>query len=156
MARPRAAASLEWGMLVEPFIGSVDGERLAVSRGVIDCVPVIDQGAIGNLKTEEKVLTLKISKKLKQLIISRLGLEVIMTREEDSEVSLNSRVSKANNQKAQMFVSVHVNSSYRRSAWGSETYYVSLKATDQEALLLSQRENESFEELEKIANKTGD
>jgi N-acetylmuramoyl-L-alanine amidase len=111
-----------------------------------------DQGAIGNLKTEEKVLTLKISKKLKQLIISRLGLEVIMTREEDTEVSLNSRVSKANNLKAQMFVSVHVNSSYRRSAWGSETFYVSLKATDQEALLLSQRENESFEELEKIAN----
>ena len=38
-----------------------------------------------------------------------------------------------------------------QSARGSETFYVSLKATDQEALLLSQRENKSYEELEKIA-----
>jgi N-acetylmuramoyl-L-alanine amidase len=75
--------------------------------------------------------------------MSKLGLQVVMTRENDSEVSLNSRVSIANNRKAHMFVSIHVNSSFRKAARGSETFYVSLKATDQEAFLLSQKENQS-------------
>ena len=109
-----------------------------------------DLGAVGRSKTMEKDITLKVSKKLKQLIVSRLGLRVITTREKDTEVSLNSRVSIANNQKAQIFVSIHVNSSFRKAARGSETFYVSLKATDQEALLLSQKENKSFEEIDKI------
>jgi len=109
-----------------------------------------DLGAVGKSKTMEKDITLKVSKKLKQLIVSRLGLRVITTREKDTEVSLNSRVSIANNQKAQIFISIHVNSSFRKSARGSETFYVSLKATDQEALLLSQKENKSFEEIDKI------
>lgn len=110
-----------------------------------------DLGAVGSLKTLEKDITLKVSKKLKQLIMSKLGLDVIMTRNMDIEVSLNSRVSIANNQKAQMFISIHVNSSFRKSARGSETFFVSLKATDQEALRLSQKENKSFEEINKIA-----
>ena len=109
-----------------------------------------DLGAVGRSKTMEKDITLKVSKKLKQLIVSRLGLRVITTREKDTEVSLNSRVSIANNQKAQIFVSIHVNSSFRKAARGSETFYVSLKATDKEALLLSQKENKSFEEIDKI------
>jgi N-acetylmuramoyl-L-alanine amidase len=109
-----------------------------------------DLGAVGKSKTMEKDITLKVSKKLKQLIVSRLGLRVITTREKDTEVSLNSRVSIANNQKAQIFISIHVNSSFRKAARGSETFYVSLKATDQEALLLSQKENKSFEEIDKI------
>ncbi len=111
-----------------------------------------DEGAIGKSKLKEKDLTLKISQKLKKIIETRLGLDVVMTREKDEEISLNQRVAKANNQKAQIFVSIHVNSSFRKSARGSETYYVSLKATDQEAFLLSQKENESSaEETEKIA-----
>jgi len=110
-----------------------------------------DLGAVGRSKLMEKEVTLNLGKKLKRLIESKLGLNVIMTRSTDEEVSLNSRVSKANNQKAQLFVSVHVNSSFRRSARGPETYYVSLKATDQEAFRLSQKENSSFEEIEKIA-----
>ncbi len=109
-----------------------------------------DLGAVGKSKALEKDITLKVSKKLKQLIVSRLGLRVITTREKDTEVSLNSRVSIANNQKAQIFISIHVNSSFRKAARGSETFYVSLKATDQEALLLSQKENKSFEEIDKI------
>lgn len=109
-----------------------------------------DLGAVGPSKTAEKDITLKISKKLKRRIESRLGLRVVTTRDNDSEVSLNSRVSIANNQKAQLFISIHVNSSFRKAARGSETFYVSLKATDQEALRLSQQENKSFEEFETI------
>ncbi len=109
-----------------------------------------DMGAISPNKVAEKDITLKLGKKLRELIASRLGLRVVMTRDKDAEVSLNSRVSIANNQKAQMFVSIHVNSSYRRAARGSETFYVSLKATDQEAFQLSQKENQSFEEIEEM------
>jgi N-acetylmuramoyl-L-alanine amidase len=116
-----------------------------------------DLGAVGRSNVNEKELTLKVSKKLKKLIDLKLGLRVIMTREKDEEVSLNSRVSKANNEKAQMFVSIHVNSSYRKSARGSETFFVSLKATDQEAFQLSQKENESFkEDLDKLATNADD
>lgn len=111
-----------------------------------------DLGAVGRSKLKEKDLTLKISNKLKQIIESRLGIRVIMTRTIDSEVSLNSRAAIANNQKAQLFVSVHVNSSYRKSARGSETYFVSLKATDQESYELAQKENDSIEEIDKMAD----
>jgi N-acetylmuramoyl-L-alanine amidase len=105
-----------------------------------------DMGAIGKSKLQEKNVTLQISLKLKKLIESRTGLRVIMTRNKDSEVSLNTRASIANNQLAQMFISVHTNSSFRKSAYGSETYFVSLKATDQESLELAQKENRNLED----------
>jgi N-acetylmuramoyl-L-alanine amidase len=105
-----------------------------------------DLGALGRSKLLEKDVTLKIGLKLKKLIESRTGLRVIMTRDKDSEVSLNSRASIANNQQAQMFVSIHVNSSFRKSAYGSETYFVSLQATDPEALELAQKENRNPED----------
>jgi N-acetylmuramoyl-L-alanine amidase len=105
-----------------------------------------DLGAVGKSKLLEKDVTLQISKKLKKLIESKTGLRVIMTRDQDSEVSLNSRASIANNQQAQMFVSIHVNSSFRKSAYGSETYFVSLQATDPEALELARKENQNPED----------
>jgi len=110
-----------------------------------------DLGAVSKNGLNEKDLTLKIAKKLKNILIEKLGLRVIMTRTEDTEVSLNSRVSIANNQKAQIFVSIHINSSYKRSARGSETFFVSLKATDPDAFELAQKENQSFKEIEKMA-----
>lgn len=101
-----------------------------------------DLGAKGSTSDlVEKDITLKVGLKLKRLIESRLGLRVVMTRETDAEVSLDSRAAMANNQKAQVFVSIHVNSSYRRGARGTETYYVSLEATDQEASELARKEN---------------
>ncbi len=110
-----------------------------------------DLGAVGNnTKIVEKDITLKLVGKLRQRILNKLGLNVVMTREKDAEVSLNSRVSIANNRKAQLFISIHVNSSFRKSARGSETFYVSLKATDQEAFLLSQKENRALEELDEM------
>jgi N-acetylmuramoyl-L-alanine amidase len=105
-----------------------------------------DLGAVGRSKLQEKNVTLKIGLKLKKLIESRTGLRVLMTRDKDSEVSLNTRASIANNQLAQMFVSIHVNSSFRKSAFGSETFFVSLQATDPEALELAQKENQNKED----------
>ncbi|MCK5056354.1 MAG: N-acetylmuramoyl-L-alanine amidase [Candidatus Aminicenantes bacterium] len=108
-------------------------------------------GAIGKSNLMEKDITLKVSKKLKRLIESRLGLRVIMTRTGDAEVSLDSRAALANNQKANMFISIHVNGSFRKAANGPETFFVSLKATDQEAFRLAEKENKSFEEIDKMA-----
>jgi N-acetylmuramoyl-L-alanine amidase len=105
-----------------------------------------DLGAIGKSKMQEKSVTLQISLKLKKLIESRTGLRVTMTRDKDSEVSLNTRASIANNQRAQMFISIHANSSFRKSAYGSETFFVSLQATDQESLELAQKENQNLED----------
>ena len=110
-----------------------------------------DLGAVGKTKILEKNITLAISNRLKRLIESRLGLRVITTRDRDVEVSLNTRASIANNQQAQMFISIHVNSSFRRQARGSETYFVSLKATDPEALELARKENEAAPETEATA-----
>jgi N-acetylmuramoyl-L-alanine amidase len=110
-----------------------------------------DIGAVGRSGLKEKDITLKVSQKLKSIIESKLGLRVVMTRDKDSEVSLNSRVSIANNQKAQIFVSIHVNSSFRRGARGPETFFVSLKATDQEAFDLAQKENAAFENINNTA-----
>lgn len=107
-----------------------------------------DMGSVGKSGLLEKDVTLKISQKLKHIIEGRLGLRVVMTRGKDSEVSLNSRVAIANNQKAQLFVSIHINSSYRKSARGTATYYVSLKATDQESYELAQKENRSDNQTE--------
>ncbi len=112
-----------------------------------------DFGAIGRSKLKEKDVTLKIALKLKKQIESKTGLRVIMTRDKDSEVSLNTRASIANNQLAQMFLSIHTNSSFRKSAYGSETFFVSLQATDPESLELAQKENQNQEDLgESIQN----
>lgn len=108
-------------------------------------------GVIGRSKVYEKDITLKIGLKLRRLIESKLGLRVIMTRTTDAEVSLDSRVALANNQKANMFISIHVNGSFRKAASGPETFYVSLKATDQESLQLAEKENKAFGEIEEIA-----
>ncbi|MCI0470852.1 MAG: N-acetylmuramoyl-L-alanine amidase [Candidatus Aminicenantes bacterium] len=111
-----------------------------------------DLGALGaNSKILEKNITLKVGQKLKKIIETRLGLRVIMTRANDSEVSLDSRVALANNQDANMFVSIHVNGSYRKAANGPETFYVSLKATDQEAFQLAEEENKSAAEIDRLA-----
>ena len=64
-----------------------------------------------------------------------------MTRDKDVEVSLESRAAVANNNKAFLFVSIHANSSYRKNAFGSESYFLSLNATDREARRLAYLEN---------------
>lgn len=109
-----------------------------------------DLGAVGVKDTKEKTITLKVGNKLKKIIERELGIKVVMTRGSDVEVALDSRVAKANNQNAQLFLSIHVNSSYRKSARGPETYFVSLKATDKVSSQLAMKENSSFNGMEDV------
>lgn len=108
----------------------------------------LEPGAKGRFGTLEKNISLAISLKLKAIIERNLALQVILTREEDVDVSLENRAAKANNNKADLFISVHVNSSFRREARGSETFFLSMEATDEEARRLAYMENNPAE-LEK-------
>ena len=91
----------------------------------------------------EKDLTLPISQKLKAIIEKNLAYRVVLTRDNDVDVSLENRAAIANNNRAILFISVHVNGFPRSSARGSETFFLSLNATDEEARRLAYMENNS-------------
>ena len=105
----------------------------------------LEGGARGKFITLEKEITLAISQKLKGIIESNLAFRVFLTRDKDISISLDDRAALANNNKANVFISIHTNSSYRKNAHGSETYFLSLNATDEEARRLAYLENTSAE-----------
>ena len=84
-----------------------------------------DGGAVGRDGLFEKDLVLEIGQRLGKLLESRLGMEVIYTRQDDSYIPLAERASIANQAHADLFVSVHANHSDLPSARGVETYYTS-------------------------------
>ena len=99
-----------------------------------------DPGAIGRRGTKEKDIVLKVAKQLKALITKRLGAKVLMTREKDVFIELEDRAGFANSKKADLFVSIHVNSHTRRSIKGLELYHFG-EASDPRALEVAAREN---------------
>jgi len=82
-----------------------------------------DLGTIGRKGLMEKDLVLDIVERLGKLVQSRLGAEVIFTRQDDTYLPLEKRTEIANLAQADMFVSVHANYSEDSSARGAETYY---------------------------------
>lgn len=88
----------------------------------------------------EKDLTLAISKRLREILRGR-GWRVTLTRDEDTQVAHDDRTAIANQQRADLFLSIHMNAAPVRSATGAETYFLSLKATDERAQLSAEREN---------------
>jgi N-acetylmuramoyl-L-alanine amidase len=103
----------------------------------------LEVGAKGKFGALEKDVTLAISQKLKAVIERNLAFHVELTRDKDIDVSLEDRASIANNNRAELFISIHANSSYRRNANGSETFFLSLNASDEEARRLAYLENNS-------------
>lgn len=81
-----------------------------------------DTGAVGN-RLYEKVLTLKIAQYCKAELEQYQGVKVYMTRENDRYLSLEQRVADASKAKADVFVSIHINSAAVASANGAEVYY---------------------------------
>lgn len=86
-----------------------------------------DPGAISRSGIEEKDVVLDIALQLKKLLIKK-GLSVNLTREDDTFISLARRTEIASERKAQLFVSIHANSSRYRNVSGLEVY--SLKELD--------------------------
>ncbi len=116
----------------------------------------LESGAKGKFGALEKDITLAIALRLKAVIERNLALRVELTRDKDIEVSLENRAAIANNHKADLFISIHTNSSYRRNARGSETFFLSLNATDEEARRLAYLENNSAELSKPLAEDNQD
>jgi N-acetylmuramoyl-L-alanine amidase len=115
-----------------------------------------DQGTSGAKGLLEKELVLDVTLRLGKLIQEGLGAEVIYTRSDDTFIPLEGRTAIANDKKADLFLSVHANSSPVAKITGVETYY--LNFTDsKEAMDLAARENaasqRSIFELQDLLHK---
>ena len=102
-----------------------------------------ETGAIGPGGYQEKEATLEIAKRIAATLPRTLACRAVLTRDSDIQLPLDDRTSIANHEKADLFLSIHANSSRSSSAQGSETYYLSLEASDKIAQEVASRENES-------------
>ncbi len=87
-----------------------------------------DLGTVGRQGLLEKDLVLEIAQRLGKLLESRLGADVILTRNDDNYIPLDERAGMANQAQADLFISVHANYSDLPSARGVETYYTNFFA----------------------------
>jgi N-acetylmuramoyl-L-alanine amidase len=98
-------------------------------------------GAIGPGGLMEKDATLTICRKLADALEAKLHARVVLTRTDDSVVSLDQRTAIANQYHADLFLSVHMNAAVVRGAKGSEVYFLSLEASDELAKKAAETEN---------------
>ena len=92
-----------------------------------------DIGAKGAAGTEEKAITLGVARRLRTLIESRLGLRVILTRDDDRAVTPDERAALANNRKADLFLSLHANAASSPTVAGAEVFYLLLDREGEDA-----------------------
>jgi N-acetylmuramoyl-L-alanine amidase len=115
-----------------------------------------DTGTIGPNGLEEKDLVLEVGRRLGKLLETRLGAEVVYTRKDDTFIPLETRTAIANQQRADLFISIHANSSQDSAARGVETYYLNFTSSP-EALEVAARENavseKSIYELQDLVKK---
>jgi N-acetylmuramoyl-L-alanine amidase len=115
-----------------------------------------DTGTIGPNGLEEKDLVLEVGKRLGKLLQTRLGADVVFTRDDDTFIPLETRTSIANQEQADLFVSIHANSSRDPDARGVETYYLNFTSSA-DALEVAARENavsdKSIHELQDLVKK---
>src|SRR5438128_892475 len=105
-----------------------------------------DTGTIGPTGLMEKDLCLDVALRLGKIIEQRLpGADVVYTRSDDTFVPLEERTNMANQAKADLFISIHANSSHDAQARGIETYYLNLKGSA-EAMEVAARENASSQD----------
>lgn len=136
---------------------TADGERslartlgLKVGRIVIDAGHGgHDSGTIGPGGLEEKNITLDVALRLGRLLKSRMGADVIYTRRTDTFIPLQTRTAIANAAHADLFISIHANSSSDDAVRGVESYYLNF-TTAPDALEVAARENADSDES--IAN----
>jgi N-acetylmuramoyl-L-alanine amidase len=116
-----------------------------------------DTGTIGPTGLMEKDLCLDVALRLGKIIQQRLpGADVVYTRSDDTFIPLEERTHIANEARADLFISIHANSSHDHQARGIETYYLNLKGSP-DAMEVASRENatanESIHDLEDIVKK---
>lgn len=115
-----------------------------------------DTGTIGPSGFKEKDLVLDVSLRLGKLLENKLGADVVYTRDDDTFIPLETRTAIANQNQADLFISVHANSSDDPSARGVETYYLNFTSSA-DALEVAARENavseKSIHELQDLVKK---
>ena len=115
-----------------------------------------DVGTIGPDGLTEKALVLDVALRLGKLLESRMGAEVVYTRDDDTFVPLETRTAIANKEQADLFISIHANSSREPEARGVETYYLNFTSSA-DALEVAARENavseKSIHELQDLVKK---
>lgn len=151
------------------FLSRQNGQRLLIDLGVAaspDNMPVTtrsaasgelrdvvvaidaghggkDPGAIGQRQTREKDVTLAISKQLYAYLNAQPGIQAVLTREDDTYIGLRTRIKRARDASADLFVSIHADAVERRSAAGSSVYALSMDGASSElAERLAEKENE--------------
>lgn len=155
------AADVSAGRTAAP---TAEGERslmralgLKVGRIVID--PGHgghDSGTIGAGGIMEKDVVLDVALRLGKLLHEHLGAEIIYTRSDDTFIPLETRTAIANKAEADLFLSIHANSSHDETARGVETYYLNF-TSQPDALDVAARENavsdQSVHELADMVKK---
>ncbi len=115
-----------------------------------------DSGTLGPGGIEEKDVVLDVALRLGRLLKQRLGADVIYTRDDDTFIPLETRTAIANKAQADLFLSVHANSSQDSSARGVETYYLNFTSSA-DALEVAARENavsdQSIHQLSDLVKK---
>jgi N-acetylmuramoyl-L-alanine amidase len=128
--------------ITEPVAPVAEAKRPRVRTIVID--PGHggkDPGAIGPRGTKEKDVVLKIAHKLAKELHKNLKTRVILTRYHDVFLPLADRTAIANQQKADLFISIHCNASLKSRTKGFEVYFLSDEASDEEAQAVANMEN---------------
>ena len=160
-AEPPGAIDLPPMHEAEP---AADGERslvrtlgLKIGRIVIDAGHGgYDSGTLGPGGIKEKDTVLDVALRLGRLLKRRLGATVIYTRADDTFIPLQTRTAIANKSRADLFISIHANSSADPAARGVESYYLNF-TTSPESLEVAARENAtsggSIHELSDLVKK---
>jgi N-acetylmuramoyl-L-alanine amidase len=116
-----------------------------------------DTGTIGPTGLMEKDLCLDVALRLGKIIQQKLpGADIVYTRSDDTFIPLEERTRIANDAKADLFISIHANSSPDHGARGIETYYLNMKGSE-EAMAVAARENaasqQGIHDLEDLVKK---
>jgi len=112
----------------------------AIPRGALQTIVIDpghggeDVGVHGQGGVEEKQITLEVARRLRGLIENRLGIRVVLTRDDDRAVSLDERAALANNSKADLFLSLHANAALVPGVSGAEVFHAQLDRESEDAL----------------------
>lgn len=163
-SRRSRAAAVDPASPARAAVPTADGETslvralgLKIGRIVIDAGHGgHDSGTIGVDGLEEKDVVLDVALRLGKLLHERLGSEIIYTRSDDTFIPLETRTAIANKAQADLFLSIHANSSRDSSARGVETYYLNF-TSQPDALEVAARENavsdQSIHQLSDLVKK---
>lgn len=101
----------------------------------------VETGATGPTGLREKEVTLDLARRVQRRLQRDRNLTVVLTRDVDRLIGLDERTAIANHNRADLFLSIHLNASPRSTAAGAETYFLSNDATDDDARTLAALEN---------------